>query len=261
VSDDADVPKVAFFRPADEREERAVEAVRAESFEPLSDPLLETVPTGAAPRTDAEYVVLTSVTGVELAAETLRGTDAVVCAVGPKTADALRDEGVDVDVVPDEYTSAGIVDALAERVEGARVEVARSDHGSDELLDGFDDAGAYAHETVLYEIVRPEGGGEETAGALSEGALDAVLFTSSLTVGHLVEALEETGVGVDALDGTVVGVIGEPTRRNAEACGVDVDYVADEATFDALVRGLRDEFGFQSEPSTTGTSNVDSSGA
>lgn len=257
--DEEKTPKVAFFRPADEREQRAVEAVREYGFEPLSDPLLETVPTGATPRTDADYVVLTSVTGVSLAAETVRGTEAFVCAVGPKTAGALRDEGVVVDIVPDEYTSAGLVRALDEAgVGGARVEVARSDHGSDELLDGLKDAGAYVHETVLYEITRPEGGGERTADALRDGTLDAVVFTSSLTVEHLVEVLGETGVGLDALNDTVVGVIGEPTRRTAEENGVCVDYVADEATFDSLVRGLGGEFEAQREPSTTGTSKVDS---
>ncbi|MDZ7687591.1 MAG: uroporphyrinogen-III synthase [Halobacteriales archaeon] len=235
MSAEKTTPRVAFFRPADERAERAVESVREHGFEPLSDPLLKTVPTGATPRTDADYVVLTSVTGVEIAADTVRGTDAVVCAVGPKTADALRDEGVEVSVVPDEYTSAGIVRALAERVEGARVEVARSDHGSDELLDGLNQAGAYVHETVLYKIVLPEGGGEATARALDDGTLDAALFTSSLTVEHLVEVLEETGVGVDALEDVLVGVIGEPTRRTAESAGVDVDVVAEEETFESLV--------------------------
>lgn len=256
MSGEKKTPKVAFFRPADEREERAVEVVRRHGFEPLSDPLLETRPTGATPRTDADYVVLTSVTGVRLAAEKVRGTDAVVCAVGPKTAEELRAEGVVVDIVPKEYTSAGLVDALAERVNGERVEVARSDHGSDELLDGLNGAGAYAHETVLYEIVRPEGGGSETAEALRDNKLDAALFTSSLTVEHLLEALEEAGVGVGALDGVLVGVIGEPTRRTGEEHGVEVDYVADEATFEALVRGLLTEG--QNEPSTMGTSRVDS---
>lgn len=234
-TDETDAPRVAFFRPADEREERAVEAVRERGMEPLSDPLLETRPTGATPRKDTDYVVLTSVTGVSLAAETVRGTGAFVCAVGPKTADALRDENIEVDIVPDEYTSAGLVDVLAERVEGARVEVARSDHGSDELLDGLNDAGAYVHETVLYEITRPVGGGERTASALGDGALNAVLFTSSLTVEHLIEALEETGVGVDALNDVLVGVIGEPTRRTAKGAGVKVDSVADEETFESLV--------------------------
>ena len=231
--------KVAFFRPADERERRAVEVVREHGFEPLSDPLLETVPTGAKPRTDADYVVLTSVTGVRLASDDVRDTEAVVCAVGPKTADALRAEGIDVDIVPEEYTSAGLVDALNEAgVEGARVEVARSDHGSDELLDGLNTEGAYVHETVLYEIRRPEGGGEATADALRGGTLDAVLFTSSLTVEHLIEALEEADVGVDALEDVLVCAIGEPTQRTAEGMGVKVDLVPDEETFESLVESV-----------------------
>lgn len=204
-------------------------------MEPLSDPLLEVHSTGAEPRSDADFVVLTSVTGARVAADVLRETEAIVCAIGPKTAEALRERGVDVGVVPDEYTSAGIVEALAGTVEGARVEVARSDHGSDELLDGLNDAGAYAHETVLYELVRPEGGGKRTARALRDGSLDAVLFTSSLTVEHLVEALDEEGVGRAALDDTLVCAIGEPTRRTAESQGVNVDTVAQEETFESLV--------------------------
>jgi uroporphyrinogen-III synthase len=228
-------PRVAFFRPDDYRAERATEAARERGLDPLSDPILETVPTGKKPRTDGGFIVLTSVTGVELAAETVRGADAVVCAIGPKTADGLCEEGTEVDVVPEEYTSAGLVKELKGRVGGERVEVARSDHGSDELLDGLNDAGAYVHETVLYEIRRPEGGGERTARGLEKGTVDAVLFTSSLTVEHLVEALEETGAGVGALEGARVYAIGEPTRETAEGLGISVDGVPEDETFDSLL--------------------------
>jgi len=229
-----DAPRVAFFRPDDHRAERAVETVRAHGMEPLSDPLLEKGETGEKPRADADYVVLTSVSGVEIAGESVGDSEAVVCAIGPKTAAALRDEGVEVGVVPEKYTSGGLVEELDGRVGGARVEVARSDHGSDELLEGLNGAGAYVHETVLYELRRPAGGGERTARALREGELDAVLFTSSLTVEHLVEALGEAGLGADALDDVLVCVIGAPTRETAESLGVEVDVVAQEATFESL---------------------------
>ena len=228
-------PRVAFFRPDDDRAERAAEAARERGLDPLSDPILETVPTGKKPRTDGEFIVLTSVTGVELAAETVRGADAVVCAIGPKTADGLREEGIEVDVVPEGYTSAGLVEELKGRVDGERVEVARSDHGSDELIEGLFSAGAYVHETVLYEIRRPEDGGERTAQALGDGAVDAVLFTSSLTVEHLVEALEENEVGFGALGGVGVYAIGEPTRETAEKLGIEVDTVPEQETFESLL--------------------------
>lgn len=235
-----DTPRVAFFRPDDRRAESAANAARERGLTPLSDPLLETVPTGAKPRTDAGFIVLTSVTGVELAAETVRNTDAVVCAIGPKTADALREAGVNVDVVPDEYTSTGLVNVLEGRVDGARVEVARSDHGSDELTDGLVEAGGYVHETVLYEIIRPKGGGEKTAHALDDEEIDAVLFTSSLTVEHLLEALEETGVGLGTLNDAAVYAIGEPTRETAENLGVEVDDVPEEETFESLLDAATD---------------------
>ncbi len=232
-----ETPTVAVFRPDDDRLERATELLEDLDAEPVPDPMLAVEPTDAVPRTDSDYVVFTSKTGAELVSEAgwVPG-DETVCAIGPATADALRAEGYDVDLVPEEFTSSGLVDALAGEVDGARVEVARSDHGSPVLLEGLDDAGAYVHETILYRLVRPEGSGESAAMAAA-GDLDAACFTSSLTVEHFLEAAAERGVREAALAGladAVVGVIGEPTAETAAERGVDVDLVASEATFERL---------------------------
>ncbi|ELZ06485.1 uroporphyrinogen-III synthase [Natrialba chahannaoensis JCM 10990] len=228
---------VAVFRPDDERLADAVELLDSLGATAVSDPMLAVDPTDAVPRTDADYVVLTSKTGVELVAETdWEPGEATVCAIGPKTADAIRAAGYEVDIVPDEYTSSGLVAELESDLDGARVEVARSDHGSPVLLDGFEAAGAYVHETVLYQLVRPEASGESVERAAA-GDLDAACFTSSLTVEHFLEAAAERDVRADALAGledATVGVIGEPTRETAAEFGIDVDLVASEATFDAL---------------------------
>ncbi|MFC4553343.1 MULTISPECIES: uroporphyrinogen-III synthase [Halorussus] len=228
--------RVAVFRPDDERLADAVELLDSLGADPVADPMLEVRPTGEAPG-DGDFVVLTSKTGVELAAETgWEPGDATVCAIGASTADALRDAGYEVNVVPEEYTSAGLVDALADEVEGARVEVARSDHGSPVLTDGLADADADVHETVLYRLVRPEGSGESAALA-ADGDLDAALFTSSLTVEHFLDAAEERGVREEAVAGlndAVVGAIGPPTRETAEGEGIAVDAVPDVADFDEL---------------------------
>ncbi|OIB55588.1 uroporphyrinogen-III synthase [Natrialba sp. SSL1] len=230
---------VAVFRPDDERLADAVELLDSLGATAVPDPMLAVDPTDAIPRTDADYVVLTSKTGVELVAETdWEPGEATVCAIGPKTADAIRAAGYEVDIVPDEYTSSGLVAELESDLDSARVEVARSDHGSPVLLDGFEAAGAYVHETVLYRLVRPEGSGESAERAAA-GDLDAACFTSSLTVEHFLEAAAERDVRADALAGledATVGVIGEPTRETAAEFGIDVDLVASEATFDALAR-------------------------
>ncbi|MDG5758408.1 uroporphyrinogen-III synthase [Natronococcus sp. A-GB1] len=228
---------VAVFRPDDERLATAVELIDSLGATPIPDPMLSIESTDATPRGDADYVVLTSKTGAELVADSgWNPGDATVCAIGPKTAEAVRGAGYEVDVVPDEYTSSGLVASLSDRIDGARVEVARSDHGSPVLLDGFEAAGAYVHETILYRLVRPEGSGESAERAAS-GELDAACFTSSLTVEHFLEAAAARGLREEALaglEGATVGVIGEPTRETAAEHGIDVDVVASEATFDAL---------------------------
>ncbi len=234
-----DQPTVAVFRPDDERIEAAVATLESLGATPVADPMLEIRATGETPRSDTDYAILTSTTGVDLAAG--RAWDpgaATVCAIGPKTADALREAGYDVDVVPEEYTSSGMVDALADEVDGARVEIARSDHGSSVLPDGLEAAGAYVHETTLYRLVRPDGSGR-SAELAADGDLAAACFTSPLTVEHFLEAADARGIREEALAGledVVVGVIGDPTRRRAADCGVPVDVVPDEATFDALAR-------------------------
>jgi uroporphyrinogen-III synthase len=228
---------VVVFRPDDERLADAVELIDSLGATAVPDPMLSVEPTGAIPREDADYVVLTSKTGAELIAGTgWTPGEATICAIGPKTADAIREAGYDVDIVPEEYTSSGLVAALGEEVDGARIEVARSDHGSAVLLDGLDAAGAYVHETILYRLVRPASSGE-SAELAADGELDAACFTSSLTVVHFLEAAAERGIRESALAGledAVVGVIGEPTRETAAEHGINVDLVASEATFDAL---------------------------
>jgi uroporphyrinogen-III synthase len=197
--------RAAVFRPDDERIEAAVDLLESLGADPVPDPMLRVEPTGETPREDADYAILTASTGVAVAVDA--GWDpgeAAVCAIGPTTAGALREAGYDVALVPDDHSSSGLVAALGGRVDGARVEIARSAHGSSVLPDGLDAAGAYVHETHLYELVRPEG------------------------AGHSAE------LAVDGLTDAVVGAIGDPTAETAREAGIAVDVVPEEADFEVL---------------------------
>ncbi|PSQ05792.1 uroporphyrinogen-III synthase [Halobacteriales archaeon QS_6_71_20] len=260
----SDRPRVAVFRPDDERLTEAVEFLDSLGAAAVPDPMLAVEPTGAVPEA-GDWVVFTSKTGVELAtgagwspagaADRDGKTPSVAC-IGPSTAAAAEAAGWTVDLVPEEYSSTGLVAAFAGAdrntaegrsgsgdavgVDGVRIEVARSDHGSAVLLDGLRDAGATVHETVLYELVRPEGSGD-AAEAAAGGDLDGACFTSSLTVDHLLDAAAERGVraaAVDGLNDAVVGCIGHPTRETAEERGVDVDAVPAEASFETLAEAV-----------------------
>jgi uroporphyrinogen-III synthase len=233
--------KVAVFRPDDGRAASAAATLEDLGAEPVVDPMLAVEPTGAAPREDADYAVFTSTSGVELLADAgWSAGETTVCAIGSSTAAALREAGYDVAVVPDEFSSAGLVAALGGEVAGARVEVARSDHGSDVLLDGLNDAGAFVHETTLYRLVRPPGAGD-AAELAARGELAGAAFTASMTVENFLESATARGVRAEAVAGlndAVVGCIGDPTRERARAAGIEVDVVPEVAAFEALAEAV-----------------------
>lgn len=242
----SDRPVIAAFRPPGERATKAIEQIESMGCEPMLDPMIQPEPTGTHPREDAAITIFTSTTVTDLPViESWSADGTMVAAIGPKTAAALESLDIEVDIVPQRFTSAGLVDELGDRVEGKRVEVARSDHGSDELIDGLEAKGAYVHETVLYRLVRPPDAGSSIE-AVIEGEIDALAFTSSLTVKHFLELADEedrTGELMAALEGVIVGAIGPPTAETATSLGLQVDHIASEATFESLIEELTAELG------------------
>ncbi|KPN30430.1 uroporphyrinogen-III synthase [Halolamina pelagica] len=231
-------PRVAVFRPDDERIDDAAALLDELGAEPVPDPMLTVEPTGETPP-DAEFVVLTSSTGVDILADAgWAPGDATLCCIGPSTADAAEAAGWTVDRVPEQYDSAGMVAELEDDVAGKTVALARSDRASANMPEGLRAAGAVVSETTLYRLHRPEDAGE-SAELAAEGRLDGAAFTSSATVEGFLTAAEERGISDHALAGlndAVVGAIAESPAETARDAGIEVDVVPDEADFEALVR-------------------------
>ena len=94
-----------------------------------------------------DLLVLTSPNGVRLFFEALRGDARAlagtrVAAIGPGTAAALREHGVEADVVPERFVAEGLLEALeGEPLDGRRVVVARAAEARDVLPDGLRERG------------------------------------------------------------------------------------------------------------------------
>jgi uroporphyrinogen-III synthase len=231
-----DNPTIAVLRPNDHRIAEAIEYLRSLGVSPVADPMLTVRPTGMTPAV-ADYIVFTSQTGAEIAAKhEWKPGAATVCAVGKQTTSALRDYGILVERVPSTFTSAGLVEELASEVEGSTVEVARSAHGSNVLLQGREAAGADVHETQLYRLNRPTTAGRSVTLAMNR-QLDGILFTSPRTVEHFFEITEESAE-VDALRQgsarTIIGAIGTPTADAVWRHGITVDIKPNTVRFTQL---------------------------
>ncbi|ADJ17109.1 uroporphyrinogen-III synthase [Halalkalicoccus jeotgali B3] len=141
-----------------------------------------------------------------------------------------------MDIVPSTFTSAGLVEALADKISGSTVEIARSANGSNVLPQGLESAGADVHETQLYQLEKPETAGQSVSLAI-DGQLDGVLFTSSRTVDHFFEIATEQADVTElkrGLEEAVVGAIGAPTARAIRDNGLEVDIIPESVDFEQL---------------------------
>lgn len=167
-----------------------------------------------------------------------------VAAVGARTAERLRSQGIAVTVVPEEFTAEGLLNALTTKagIIGARVLIPRSEIGRMVLGDGLRLAGAQVTEVIAYRTV-PESTDSDTARVrelLAHGELDAVTFTSASAVGNFVQILGPESVSL--LRHTVVAVIGPVTAQAAREIGVDVQVQPATYTAAGMVTALVDFF-------------------
>lgn len=258
--------RLVVLRPRDKWEEtRRVCAERG--VEPVLVPLL-TVRGGESKALDAfldavlkgraDWVVFTGASGVQAvldhAAERAKDRSLVtalerarVAAIGDRTERALGAAGVRAALVPDRTDSGGLLSALIEAgVEGAHVELPRSDRGTDVLREGLEKAGAATvHEFAAYSLGVAEDARVLTDALemLQSGEAEGILFTSALTVETFFQLAEDLDFGPADLKGTVVGAMGHPTAKALRAFGVEPGVVPDRADLGLLLDGVVERLG------------------
>ena len=210
-------------------------------IEPLPD--LASLDAALGRLADYQWLVFTSANAVEVVLDRVPAADAFagvsVCAIGPGTAAAMEERGLHAAYVPDRYVAEGLLNGLTARLApGDRVLLPRAEGARGVLVDGLRSAGAVVEEVSIYRAVPPLDLAVRARAALESG-VDAVTFTSSSTVRHLVGALDG---GAAALDGVVVACIGPVTAATASEAGLRVDVVAREYAAPGLVTALREHY-------------------
>ena len=180
-----------------------------------------------------DWIVLTSVNGVAAVAQGLAGLggDARVAAVGPVTADAIRDLGVEPAFVATRASddiAAGLGD-----IEGLRVLLPQADLAEPHLADELRGRGAHVEAVVAYRTILVE---PPMWGILPLRIADAVVLASGSACRSLAAA---GGAG----GGATLVCIGPKTAKVAREVGLKVGLVADEATSDGIIQALVDQFG------------------
>ena len=194
-----------------------------------------------------DWIIFTSINGVRFFFERLRalGRDtralgrARLCAIGPRTAEALSAVGLTADRIPDEYQAEGVVEVLTkDDVKGARILIPRAEVARELLPEELRGQGAEVTVAVAYRTVRPDADVLSLKETLRNGKLGVVAFTSSSTVRNYVELFTDPDEARALTQNAVVACIGPITAETAETYGLKVGIRAKANTVPALAEAI-----------------------
>lgn len=196
------------------------------------------------------WVIFTSVNGVAYFFNRLRSlrkdirslAGSRICAIGPKTREALERYGLLVEYVPGQYRAEEIAAGLEGKLTaGERVLLPRADIARKALAEALTEMGALVTDVAAYRTVMGGDDSAEIIKKLGRGEIHAVTFTSSSTVQNFVKMMKAPHLKT-LLGNVTVACIGPVTADTARDLGLKVDVVAGEYTIEGLVQAILDYF-------------------
>lgn len=191
---------------------------------------------------DFDWVIVTSANGVKYLLEALdaAGLDAralggkKLAAIGPATAQALRDHGFKADVVPEEFRAEGLIEALGgENITGRKILIARAEEAREILPEELRRMGADVTVAPIYATRIPMEIMTALKNLFEHKKPDMITFASSSTVKNFIKIADTLN-----LDGIDIASIGPITSDTARELGLKVVVQPAEYTIPALVEAI-----------------------
>ena len=177
--------------------------------EPIEIPAIEIVPPASFEALDAavedparfDWLIVTSTNAVRAIRERCEKLGIAaekfsclkIAAIGATTARALEEAGLQVSVTPKEYVGESLVEALANRADGARVLIVRAAVARDVIPEALAGRGARVEVVEAYRTVVPEESVARISELFAGTPPEAATFTSSSTVTNFFHLLGAAG--------------------------------------------------------------------
>lgn len=189
-----------------------------------------------------EWVIFTSTNGVAFFWQRLDslGLDSralggcKVAAIGPATAQSLKERGIHADIVPGYYQAEGLIESFLAwgPLEGVRMLLPRASKAREILPEELRNAGASVDVISAYDTVPDTSKIEEITTRLEEKTLDCIVFASSSTVENLVNLIPPEKIR----DANVrLAAIGPITAATLDKYGLKCDIQPTQFTIPALI--------------------------
>lgn len=160
-------------------------------------------------------------------------------AVGPATANKLKELHLQVDLMPDEALATSIAEAFAEleSIENLKICLLRAEVANPELPKALEALGAIVDDVACYRTVPELEDASGTASQFEDTGADWVLFTSSSTVEHFHERFNLPALKKKFPD-LQLASIGPETSKALAALTLKPEVEASTHTIDGLIEAL-----------------------
>jgi len=163
----------------------------------------------------------------------------VTMAVGPKTAQELRNHNIPVGLVPAKYSSEGIIECLRQNVvSGKSIWIPRTRGATPDLAKSLRAMGGKVKEVYIYESMLPNNKDlkKRFLQDLIDEKIDAIIYGSSLSAKNLFKMLREL-ISKEKLrdimnNKLTIVAIGPVTAETLSEMGLRVDIMPDKYTFE-----------------------------
>jgi len=174
----------------------------------------------------------------------LRNLPLRIAAVGSRTAKVLRQYGLKTDLIPREFTAAGLLREFGVvNMRGLKVIWPTSNLGRSELPQGLTKLGAEVTTVEVYRTLpNDQLNPEPLRRQISAGGPDVLTFFSPSAFRFFVDLLGRDIPEMIRNKHIPVAVIGPTTQRAVETAGLTADIVPTQSTEDELLRVLIEYF-------------------
>lgn len=174
-----------------------------------------------------------------------------VCAIGTKTAEAIRNYGIKVDLIPEEFNAEGLISAIVQKcgraegetselsnfraftLKGLKILLPRAEVAREVFPQKVRELGGEIDTPLAYRAIKPEKHGKRLKRFLKEGRISIATFTSAATFNNFVDIMSEDALHV--LKDVAIAAIGPVTAKAVEKAGLKVTIMPKEATIQAMV--------------------------
>ena len=254
---------IAITRSKDDAQE-FIDLASKDNAIPLPIPTIELMPKGDkivdeflkdVDEFQPDYSVFMSSKAVKLLFDVAKNTEkyqklqlaianTMVMAVGPKTKQALEDEGIRVSFMPSKFSSVGVGEQFTKlNAEGKKVIVPRSGASTEFLAKLLEKIGLIVKENHLYDVqaFSDHTQWKSFKELFSQNKIDGIVFTSASSVRGFFEIMSDQKDLIKKLEQTQIVAIGPFTAEELKKFNVEPK-VADVHTVPGAFEAMKNIF-------------------